>query len=163
MIIMIVRLYVNKSPTLKINKSLHNVIEINQVVFKSNVSLEQPELFLTKFTAADLSDISIYNYMYIPNFHRYYFITDLEYVTGKGVLVRGRVDVLYTYRDTIQGQIQLIERCEDYDMSNKTIRDTQVPIKSKKIYKYKQFGQPIYDASNSFFVLQTTGGKSTDD
>ena len=42
------------------------------------------------------------NYMYIPEFGRYYFITSIEGNAGHGVIVHGHVDVLMSYEEKIR-------------------------------------------------------------
>lgn len=42
------------------------------------------------------------NYMHIPEFGRYYFITSIVGNAGHSVVVNGHVDVLMTYQDSIR-------------------------------------------------------------
>ena len=44
-------------------------------------------------------DIKECNYMYIPEFGRYYNVTSIVGAPGKKYYISGHVDVLYTYRE----------------------------------------------------------------
>lgn len=68
-----------------------------------------------------ISDIDIYigymNYAYIPEFNRYYFITNIESVRNNLWRVSFHVDVLFTYRNQIKSNRAIIERNEiQYDL-----------------------------------------------
>lgn len=53
------------------------------------------------------------NYMYVPDFARYYFITGIKVVRTNLWEVSGHVDVLYTYYDRIMRQGGIIARNEN--------------------------------------------------
>ena len=68
-----------------------------------------------------ISDIDNYvgsmNYAYIPDFNRYYFITNIESVNSNLWRVSFHVDVLFTYRAQIKSNSAIIERNENqYDL-----------------------------------------------
>ena len=57
------------------------------------------------------------NYAYIPEFKRYYFITNIESVRNNVWRVSFHVDVLFTYREQIKRNSAIIERNENqYDL-----------------------------------------------
>lgn len=57
------------------------------------------------------------NYAYIPEFNRYYFVTNIESVRAGLWRVSFHVDVLYTYRTQIRKNYAIIERNEiEYDL-----------------------------------------------
>ena len=61
--------------------------------------------------------ISQMNYAYIPQFNRYYFITNVESVRNNLWRVSFHVDVLHTYREAIRANSAIIERNEnEYDL-----------------------------------------------
>lgn len=53
------------------------------------------------------------NYLYVPNFARYYYITDVKVVRTNLWEISGHVDVLYTYYDRIMRQSGIIARNEN--------------------------------------------------
>ena len=69
-----------------------------------------PLNFEMTFSFSDNGRIPVYNYAYVPNFSRYYYITDWVYVAG---LWRGAftVDVLATYKSDILASNQFVARC----------------------------------------------------
>ena len=86
----------------------------------------------TSFTAPDIAlavqvKPTSYNYAYIPEFSRYYFIQDWSYSAG---LWRASlsVDVMASYRDYIGSQKQYILRCSATSDGN--IVDTLYPTKN---------------------------------
>lgn len=71
-----------------------------------------PLSFDMVFKFSNAAQIPAYNYAYIANFSRYYFITDWVFIGG---LWRGAftVDVLATYKDEILATTQYIARAAD--------------------------------------------------
>ena len=57
-------------------------------------SIERPVMIIN-------GNVSAYNYMYIPEFNRYYFISDIEYKTGGIQYVHGEVDPLQSFKTEI--------------------------------------------------------------
>ena len=47
------------------------------------------------------SDYSDYNYIFVPSFNRYYFVNEVERLSGEHIIVKCKVDVLMTYKDDI--------------------------------------------------------------
>lgn len=68
-------------------------------------------------------NIPTFNYVYIPNFKRYFFVTDITSVRDGLWNITLRVDVLMTYRYKILSQKCIIARNE-FDFNN-MIEDTQ--------------------------------------
>lgn len=68
-----------------------------------------------------------YNYAYIPNLRRYYFITDWVYTAGLWVAVLA-VDVLATYKTEIGNSKQYVTRA--YSSYDPNIIDTAYPTKA---------------------------------
>jgi hypothetical protein len=74
----------------------------------------------------------VYNYCYVPNLRRYYFITNWYYSAGLWVAVCA-VDVLATYKTEIGNSTQYVERAySDYDP---TIIDTAYLTKGEPIVR----------------------------
>lgn len=70
------------------------------------------------------------NYMYIPDFNRYYFITDVTYENGGAVTIQGRVDPLMSYSTAVMGLSVNVIRQEFAGLTN--IVDNQVTITPKQ-------------------------------
>lgn len=85
-------------------------IELDNVQIKTPSSINQPLIQLAKGT-----DVTGYNYVYLPSFNRYYFINDITYNIGIW-LVSCVVDVLASFREDILNSEQYILRsASDYN------------------------------------------------
>lgn len=76
-------------------------------VLKDNTSVISPQITLI-FPQGLLSPSS-YNYAYIPDFHRYYFVTDITFVQNR-VLYTLACDVLASYWETLKESTQYVLR-----------------------------------------------------
>ncbi len=65
-----------------------------------------PSVIIGGFTK--MEDVSGYNYCYIAQFKRYYFISEIKNLTGGRVQIDMHVDVLKTYKASILDSQQLI-------------------------------------------------------
>ena len=83
-----------KNNSTKTPESGEQVGEARQIYLKRPCTLVNPVLLLEEWD----SDI---NYCYIPDFERYYWVTDVEYTAAQMVTVSLAVDVLASYRSDI--------------------------------------------------------------
>ena len=99
-----VKLMHNSSPVEKIGKNLDAGTEFT-CDLKADTSILKPTLVLQSSTS-----LAGFNYMYIPDFNRYYFIDDI--VSKNNVIweVSGHVDVLETYKNGIKSNKAVIRR-----------------------------------------------------
>lgn len=106
-----VKLYRTTSPNNKIGKNLTSEISYTGSLRDSS-RVVKPEILI------EATSLTGYNYAYIPEFNRYYFITEIEsYRTGLW-LVKMEVDVLETYKTQIKALDCVIEATEDYGGSD---------------------------------------------
>lgn len=77
-----------------------------QAVLKDNTSLLRPELEVVE-------NVTAYNYAYIPDFSRYYFVEDVIWERGVWRVVLS-VDVLATYKNVIGDTTAYILRCATF-------------------------------------------------
>ena len=92
------------------------------------------------------------NYMYISDYDRFYYITDISY-DGRFAYVSGKVDVLYSFSDSILETSQYVNRCENnYDeYINDSLITTTVSI--PKIKKYgSAFGRTSLGTDNCYLI-----------
>lgn len=144
-----VKLCHNSSPVEKINKSLDSGIDITGCVLKEETSILRPVIRIRTS-----SDITGYNYMYISEFSRYYFIDDIVSIHNNVWDVSGHVDVLETYKSAILNQSGVIRRQQN--LYNLYLDDPEF-----KTYNYEQI-QTLKFAANSFnkalnYVLTVNG------
>lgn len=97
-------LKVNSSPVEKIGKTLSTGTDFS-VTLKEGTSVLKPVLLLKSS-----SSLSGFNYMYISDFNRYYFIDDIKSIRNDLWEVSGHVDVLETYATAILSNQAVIKR-----------------------------------------------------
>jgi len=100
----------------ELNKTLGNAI-VKTCSLKNGSSVEDPVLYLEYE-----SSLLIYNYVYIPDFGRYYFVVDKE-VVEHTVYFTLHVDVLMSFKNDILSSIGTATRSNFY---NKNIPDKMV-------------------------------------
>lgn len=105
-------LYQNISEYNAVNKS------ITELTTLTGTLREESSIIDPIITISDIdSYVGSMNYAYIPEFNRYYFITNIESVRNNLWRVSFHVDVLYTYRAQIKSNSAIIERNEnEYDL-----------------------------------------------
>ena len=105
-------LYVNASEIISVDKNLTELTTLTGTL-RDQSSIIDPII-----TISDIDNyIGSMNYAYIPEFNRYYFITNVESVQKNLWKVSFHVDVLFTYRDAIRANSAIIERNEnEYDL-----------------------------------------------
>lgn len=100
-----VDLYKNASPVEKIGKDLTDQQSITDVLLKRDTSILRPVLLVN-----DARGVTDFNYMYISEFDRYYFIDDIRSTHNNIWEISAHVDVLETYKDQILSNQAVIRR-----------------------------------------------------
>lgn len=120
---------------------------------KENTSVLKPTLIL------NFSPV-IYNYLYIPDFKRYYFITDVRFIGNETFEIQASCDVMGTWREYILNSTQYITRSASG--WNKDILDNMFPATAgmKKNVLWRQQLTGISDYRTGIFVLGVLGNKS---
>lgn len=101
-----IKLCHNSSPAEKIGKQLDAGTELTGASLKDETSILKP---VVRIRSTD-SGITTYNYMYISEFGRYYFIDDIVSINNGLWEISGHVDVLETYKNNILAQSAVIRR-----------------------------------------------------
>lgn len=115
---MVVQLYKNTAPVNRIDKSSRLIGGLRlDGVLREETSILNPTI---RFQANTLYQ---YNYAYIEEFDRYYFIDDIRVVSLNLYEIDLTVDVLYTYKDDIYSMEAFIERAGNTPDSNPYIED----------------------------------------
>lgn len=100
-----IKLYKNLSEVNTIGKTLTEE-NVRTGTLKDGCSVLSPSVVLTG------ENLSNFNYMYIPEFHRYYFITGITSVKKGLWQIDGHCDVLESYKDSIKENVAIIKRQE---------------------------------------------------
>lgn len=108
---MIIKLYKTYSEPHRVTKTLSNELEYTGTL-KDSSSVLNPAFMIE--SAANISD---YNYCYIPEFKRYYFITGIDVMYHNMWAFSCHVDVLMSYSSNIRSLSAVISRQEnDYNL-----------------------------------------------
>lgn len=114
---------------------------------KEPCSIMKPVLIFRLGDQTSYENIAKYNYCYIQEFRRYYFITNWTYANAH-IVASCEVDVLGTYKTAIQASTQYVLRStSSYDGD---IIDTKYPITADQPYIYgTQITNPLLPAAGS--------------
>lgn len=146
-----IRLYKNSDEPNKINKTLDDFYET-----KLNGTLRDETSVINPIILVDnvIDSISFFNYCYIPEFKRYYFIKEVTVVRNKLFRLFLEIDVLMSYKEDILNLDCVINKQENN--STPYIND------NSRIYENRNFTS-IVNYENGFdddgnFILLTAGG-----
>lgn len=102
--------YKNQSEKNKIGKNLTDAKDVTGTL-RENCDILNPSILVEYSTYPD------YNYIFIPEFKRYYFITNIVSVRFGLWQITAHVDVLESYKEDIKAQSAIIARQENkWDM-----------------------------------------------
>ncbi len=111
-------LYFTTDENNKVNKKLLNPSETFNCSVKNSISVINPIIILSN--DYDLSD---YNYAYIPQLERYYYITDVTMITGQRYQLTMRCDVLMSNKEQIYKLNGVIAKTQDARYINEDFDD----------------------------------------
>lgn len=120
--------------------------------------VENPALLL----AYNATLLTSCNYMYIPAFGRYYYVTGRSVDSGGQMIFELKSDVLMTAGEALMGADVTITRGCPLDYKPTYIRDIMFPLQqSKQIKTYRLDKQPFNvttaTTSSKIFVLNVAG------
>lgn len=141
-----VTLYNTSSDNEKINKSLGTGTAFD-IVLK-----EQTDAFRPSFRIASSSNLSGYNYAYIPHYGRYYFIESVEATPNGYWVITCRCDVLMSFKDAILALSGTVTRSET--LWNAYLNDPEYKALAYRKCVTKAFPNEINDDN---FILITVG------
>lgn len=95
-----------------------------------------------------------YNYMYIPEFKRYYFIK-IDVIYNNIWRITGHVDVLFTYMAQILNNQCIISKTQNVTQANTYINDGSFVMDSRKWNRVREFQGGFGDGEN---ILICAGG-----
>lgn len=97
-----------------------------------------------------------YNYMYIEEFGRYYFIDEIISVRNNLWTIMATVDVLMSFKKDILESNVIIDKAEDEDISNLYLDDGSFVMDSRKYNEVKEFPSGLNE--NGSYILICAGG-----
>ncbi len=135
-----VTLYKNTSERERVVKNLTSPV-IMSGTLRGECSVLEPEILVDKS-----QNLALYNYMYIPDFGRYYYCK-IESVNNRMWRVIGKVDVLMSYASQIKAQTAIVERQEnnwDLYLPDEAFRTSQKEQVQTKNFPNKFDNNPHY-------------------
>lgn len=141
-------LYKNSSPNNYLEKTLTNAVTISGT-FRTTSSIIDPEFII------EISNPSKYNYLYIAEFERFYYINNIESVKNKLWNIQCHVDVLNTYRSQILAHQAIIDKQSSATNSDLYLDDGDFVVKNKKSVEIERFPNGLNEDCK--FILITAG------
>ena len=141
-----ITLYKTKSANNVINKKLTSEKNLgNNCILADNTSITSPTVIIGGIKSLDT--ISEYNYAYIPQCHRYY------YLSGGRIKLLLTVDVLKTYANDILASKQLITA--EKDIGKMYLSDAQWTTDARTYNRAIYFSGDYFNTTNDCFMLIT--------
>lgn len=140
---MIIKLYKTLSEDNKLDKELTLVREVNiNLLIRSNVTAFDFSL------SGNMADI---NYMYIPDFGKYYFLKSPTIERNGYTSFRAEEDVLMTYKSQIRQETGIILRQENE--GNLYIADNTFPTENRNKTFFKKFQNGFSDTLSYYLIV----------
>lgn len=111
------------------------------IALKDDTNINAPEIIMY-FGRANAPQ---YNYVYIPDLHRYYFIDSWTFIEHTNWMASCTVDVLATYKYDIGSQVEYVVRSASRRNSN--IPDLLYPATNDVVQQSMVFTSPFDDGS----------------
>lgn len=144
---MTIEFYKNSSPINYVNKSITLTDNLN-CELKENCSVIEPIIEVYDSNALNA------NYMYIPLFSRYYFITDITTTQYNTIIVTGHVDVLMSFKNAILNAQGVIAR--NQYLNTPLLDDNKAVILAEPEIRIKKFNSGFLKSPN--YALIVSGG-----
>ena len=95
------------------------------------------------------------NYVYIPDFHRYYYISERREITKDLTEFSLYVDVRKSFYNNLMANKGIVARNEhNY---NTYLRDAKIPVDARKTVAVRKFSS-VFGAANPCVVMLVLGG-----
>ena len=147
-------LYKNRADNRKLNKSSKlSKIKTLDAHLKDDTSIIEPTLVCSLLSHAKLREC---NYLYIPDFDRYYFINNIIEKTGRVFEIACHIDVLQTYKDDIKAITALILRQEN--VYHPYIEDGELLVRNDRYFEKKNIGR-VGNGADNYYLTVNNGGE----
>lgn len=138
----------NNSEPNKINKNISNLLTLSG-------NLKEETSILNPVVLIEIEDPAEYNYAYIPEFNRYYFINDIVSVRNGIWRISMTVDVLMSFKSSILN-VPVIVSDTEYLGSDMYLPGQVWKTKVKENTNIVNFPSGL--SENGHFILITAGG-----
>lgn len=141
-------LYKNKSEPNRLEKLLTNSMQYSGVL-RENSSTINPMIRI----ALPADELAAYDFLYIPAWNRYYFITDYDSIRTGITDIMCRVDVLMSFADDIKALNVIVDK--QTVNGSMYINDGSWTSEERSFYTIKSFTNGFND--NGEYILITAG------
>lgn len=133
-------LYHNNAEQNRLDKTnfLENVSTLNGYL-RDKTSITNPSIII------EMNDFPTFNYVYLPKFNRYYYVTNILSIATNLWQIDMHVDVLMSYKDKILLQSAIIERNE-YEW-NPYLIDSSLPVSKEPNITVEEVPQSIINTT----------------
>lgn len=128
------------------------VPHVVDVSLKRETSMTNPTLIMT-------IDNEVYNYVWIPDWGRYYFIDDIVYGNSNLCELRCTLDILATYKDDISNYVGFVERTSHPSWYNTDINDNAISVED--VVEYMDSESTYCNISNGLLYIVRIIGRGT--
>ena len=144
-----IKLYKTSSPRKKLVKDLTDGITLTGTL-RGQSSIMSPSL--------QIQDIAVigYNYCYIPDFGRYYYINGINALRANLFELSLGIDVLMTYAEAIRSNAAIVDKAQPQYVAMPYINDGSYVNTNKMYQTIINFSGGFNDAGE--FILITAGG-----
>ena len=97
-----------------------------------------------------------YNYMYIGDFNRYYFIDEIRSIRNGLWEINGTCDVLFSFSNDILNSYAVIDKEEKEDLANLYLDDGSFIMEARKYNEVLPFSSGFNDSGQ--YILICAGG-----
>lgn len=146
--------YFNSSDRNEINKILSEPLFTVAGNFKKETDIVRPVVTLSSHA----SDFSTCNYLYIEQFHRYYFIENKVIDTQGNITLSCVVDVLMSHRERIKELNVIALRSSKDGTFNIYQVDDEVPRLAKQVVATQKFPNGFRNTDALILAVNGTGG-----
>ena len=146
-------LYKSRADNRQLDKSSKlSKVKTLDVHLKDDTSIIEPTLVCNLLSHAKLS---VANYLYIPDFGRYYFINNIVEKTGRVFEIVCHVDVLHTYKGNIKQLTALILRQEN--IYHPYIEDDKLLVRNDRFFEKRVIGK-VGNGTDNYYITVNNGG-----
>lgn len=146
---MVINLYSTRTDKDHLTKELTNNISISGKL-RTSCDIVNPVIEIEHNALIFINHI---NYAYIPDFGRYYYITDMR-LDGKTLVLSLHCDVLFTYANDIKGSMATIVRSQDGD---KYIKDSRAIQTERIAWTCEDIGT-AFNAGYAYVLIKGVNG-----
>ena len=148
---MTLTIYENKSDEIKIDKNITQLATYEGYL-RDESSFTNPVIMIQdQFNIYGHSNA---NYLYLPDYRRYYYITDMIQKRTNIVEIHARVDVLMSFKNEIRECSGIVKKTSYKNAYNLYLDDGTLKVYQNKLLKTAEFPTGF---SAEEFILTTAG------